>query len=107
MYWLVMLDNLSVAGFMILFVSFTATCVLFIGHTVEGWPKWPIIAASCAMLVSMSIITFLPSTKQMAAILIIPKIANSEKVQQTGNHLYDLAVEWMEELQINNIKKGR
>jgi hypothetical protein len=34
----------------------------------------------------------------MAAILIIPKIANSEKVEKIGNGLYDLAVEWMNEL---------
>jgi hypothetical protein len=34
----------------------------------------------------------------MAAILIIPRVANSEKVQTVGNHLYDLACEWMEEL---------
>ena len=41
---------------------------------------------------------FVPSTKQMAAIIVVPKIANSEKVQTVGNKLYDLAVEWMNEL---------
>ena len=39
-----------------------------------------------------------PTTKQMAAVLVVPKIANSEKVQVAGNKLYDLAVEWMDEL---------
>lgn len=39
-----------------------------------------------------------PSTKQMAAIVVVPKLANSEKVQTVGNKLYDLAVEWMDEL---------
>jgi len=49
-----------------------------------------------------------PTTREMAAILIIPRIANSEKVQQAGNKLYDLAVEWMDELKPskNNNKKG-
>lgn len=47
-----------------------------------------------------------PTTKEMAAILIIPRIANSEKVQTVGNHLYDLAVEWMEELRPANKKNG-
>lgn len=28
----------------------------------------------------------------------VPKIANNEKVQAAGNKLYDLAVEWMDEL---------
>ena len=43
-------------------------------------------------------VAFVPSTKQMAAIIVVPKIANSEKVQTVGNQLYDLAVEWMNEL---------
>lgn len=47
-----------------------------------------------------------PTTREMAAILIVPRIANSEKVQTVGNHLYDLAVEWMEELRPANKKNG-
>lgn len=47
-----------------------------------------------------------PTTREMAAILIVPRIANSEKVQTVGNHLYDLAVEWMEELRPAKNKKG-
>ena len=39
-----------------------------------------------------------PTIRETAAILIVPRIANSEKVQTVGNQLYDLAVEWMEEL---------
>ena len=41
---------------------------------------------------------FVPTTRQMAAIVMVPKIANNEKVQAAGNKLYDLAVEWMDEL---------
>lgn len=54
------------------------------------------------------ILVMIPTTKQMATILIVPRIANSEKVQQAGNKLYDLAVEWMDELKPNknNNKKG-
>jgi hypothetical protein len=48
----------------------------------------------------------LPTTKEMAAILIIPRVANSEKVQTVGNHLYDLACEWMEELRPAKGKEG-
>ena len=46
----------------------------------------------------MSVGTFVPSTKQMAAILVVPKIANSEKLQTSGNKLYELAVDWIDEL---------
>jgi hypothetical protein len=48
----------------------------------------------------------LPTTREMAAILVVPRIANSEKVQTVGNHLYDLAVEWMEELRPAKDSKG-
>lgn len=50
------------------------------------------------MAASLLLLIFIPSTKQMAAIIVVPKIVNSEKVQTIGNKIYDLAVEWMEEL---------
>ena len=53
------------------------------------------------LVMSLLMLIFLPTTKEMAAILIVPRIANSEKVQQVGNKLYDLAVEWMDELKPN------
>jgi hypothetical protein len=56
------------------------------------------------MAASILVLAFTPSTKQMAAIMIVPKIANNEKVQTIGNKVYDLAVEWMDELK--PAKKG-
>lgn len=41
---------------------------------------------------------FIPSTKEMCAILIVPAIANNEKAQNLGNEIYDLAVEWLKEI---------
>ena len=46
-------------------------------------------------------ISFVPSTKQMAAIIIIPKIANSEIVAEMGDatkELIGLARDWMRTL---------
>jgi NADH:ubiquinone oxidoreductase subunit 6 (subunit J) len=48
----------------------------------------------------------LPTTREMAAIIIVPRIANSEKVQTVGNQLYDLAVAWMKELRPAKNKEG-
>lgn len=42
--------------------------------------------------------SFIPTTREAAAIVMVPAIANSEKVQTVGNRLYELAVEWMDEL---------
>ena len=47
---------------------------------------------------------FLPSSKTLAAMYVIPAIANNEKIRDVGNQLYDLAVEWMNELRPG--KKG-
>jgi hypothetical protein len=101
MYWLVMLDN--IVG---VFIAILVLCALFF---ILGIPmlsaldkediffpitkKLLVIAA-----VSLLALAFIPSTKQMAAIMIVPRLANSEKVQTIGNKVYDLAVEWMEEL---------
>ncbi len=41
---------------------------------------------------------FVPTTRDAAAMAVIPALANSEKVQTVGNAVYDLAVEWLEEL---------
>jgi hypothetical protein len=62
--------------------------------------KTGIISAGVAIALGI-ISDMIPSSKQMAAIMIVPKIANSEKVQTIGNKMYDLAVEWMEELKPN------
>lgn len=41
---------------------------------------------------------FVPTTRDAAAMAVLPALANSEKVQTVGNAVYDLAVEWLEEL---------
>jgi len=39
-----------------------------------------------------------PTTKEMAAIIVVPKIANSETAAELGEGVKTLAVEWLEEL---------
>lgn len=107
MYWLVMLDN--IIGF---FIAILLLCAVFF---VLGFPMLDAldkedlffsITKKLLVIVAVSFLalTFVPSTKQMAAIMIVPKIVNSEKVQTIGNKVYDLAVEWMEELKPNKKK---
>lgn len=64
------------------------------GRRLHGYAT-KLIVMSCAFVLTTVLI---PTTKEMAAILIVPKVANSEKVQEIGGRLYDLATEWMEEL---------
>lgn len=64
--------------------------------------SWRCAVFSCVML-TMAVIcsvleTFVPTTREMAAIIMVPAIASNEKVQTVGNKIYDLAVEWLDEL---------
>lgn len=108
MYWILMLENIR-GGL----VAILVMCGLFItlGMPMLGaiekeklflpiTKKFLVVAAA-----SLLGLTFIPSTKQMAAIMIVPRLANSEKVQIIGNRAYDLAVEWMKELKTNK-KEG-
>ena len=109
MYWLVMLDNIINC----LIVIF-AMCAMFfvfgipmLGALEKEELFLPLAKKALVVMVALVLsLTFIPTTKQMAAIMIVPKIANSEKVQTIGNKVYDLAVEWMEELKPDN-KKAR
>ncbi len=58
-----------------------------------AWTCVPMVFWIVATQIAVALV---PSTNQMAAIVIVPKIANSEKVQTVGNTIYDLALEWME-----------
>ena len=49
-------------------------------------------------LVSAALNVTIPTCKEVAAMTIIPKIARGEKIQECGQHIYQLAREWMEEL---------
>lgn len=45
-----------------------------------------------------------PTTKEMAAIIVIPKVANSESVQGLGEGVVELAKAWMQELKPDKVK---
>jgi hypothetical protein len=98
MYWLVMLDKFIYTGWFLL-IFFGVATLFAIGMLADDLvKKWCPITTAALSFVGLAIVTFTPNIKQMAAIMIVPKIANSEKVQTIGNKVYDLAVEWMNEL---------
>lgn len=98
MYWLVTLDSIVHVSLALVIVSALATfAALGFVADVRRCFWLPMIPIGMFFL-SVIALTFVPTTKQAAAIIIVPKLANSEKVQTVGNHLYELAVEWMEEL---------
>ena len=110
MYWLVKLDDIQglIVGLIVLAGAAFFTGIVFRKDAgiYDGEKRCQMLTKSrkilkwsVVMFLSATVaLTLLPSTKQMAAMMIVPKIANSEKVQTIGNKVYDLAVEWMEEL---------
>ena len=46
---------------------------------------------------------FIPTTKEMAAIYVVPKIANNENLHDIGNEMVVLAKEWLKELHPKNV----
>lgn len=50
-----------------------------------------------ALIISTCGAILTPSTKEMAAIIMVPKIVNSTAVQKDVPELYSLGVEWLKE----------
>jgi len=98
MYWIVMLDNIIDGVVAVMVIAGACSLALTLAVVIEELPKWFPIPFICVFIASILLRMFTPSTKQMAAILIVPRVVSNEKVQTVGNKLYDLAVEWMDEL---------
>ena len=105
LYWLTRLDHIK--GEVFLFVGVLTLVAAVIALLAYDDTKAIIFkrvrniafAIGCVALpIGIATKIFLPTTQEMAAILVIPQIANSEKVQEVGGKIYDLAVEWMDAL---------
>lgn len=114
-YWLTRLDNILVAlGLFAIGAAIVAAGIGLIGLMElvnDGRCATLILRKSarlfCAVIISVIVMAFIPSTKEVAAIIVLPKIVNNEKVQDAGNKLFDLAVEWLEDLKREKNKEGK
>lgn len=65
--------------------------------------RWPI-----SVLILSSLATaVVPTTKDVAAMIVIPRIANSQTVQELGENVVGLAKAWYEELKPGNKDGGK
>lgn len=102
MYFLVKLNTIVVVALAITVISgfFLVVSLAYMADTDDRDPeltdvvKWLMVT----FLTALAMVILVPTTKQMAAIIVVPKIVNSERVQGAGEKLYDLAAEWMDEL---------
>ena len=121
MYWITMLNSICATLFTLIVLLGMTMLGLLIGGcslrsdystTEHGYSTGKRLHKAVLLLVPPFLflvfaLALVPTTRQMAAILIVPRIANSEKVQQAGNKLYDLAIEWMNELKLNKKQNSK
>ena len=103
-YWITRLDPLNRVGGVMAGLGIILGLFLFaplcddIGEEaiakVKRAQKWLLTIG----IIGILICTFVPTKKEAAAIIVIPRIANSEMVEQIGDGVKTLAVEWLEEL---------
>ncbi len=81
-----------------LFIFFGCICAISCLFLIDFASKK--VAAIVVIVGALMIIigSFIPSTKQMAAIMVLPKIINNEKVQGIPDKILDLGIEWLDEL---------
>jgi hypothetical protein len=128
-YWLVKLDDirsmLNGEGLLLLVVLITlASMVMWVFHLGNNSSEdsfsraivksimWPRRVLTMVSIFAILVITLgqalIPSTKQMAVIIVVPKIVNSaianEELKKLPGKLIELSGEWMEELRPQNVK---
>ena len=90
LYWLLKLDTFrKMFGIIIMISGFVPFLVAMITEewgSVKTSLKYAVPIAGISMLLAF----FLPSTKQMAVIMVLPPIINSEKVQSIPPKLLDI-----------------
>jgi hypothetical protein len=106
MYWITRLDYLQplfgISGGVVVVFS----VLVVVPCWAEGATRFirPLLITLAIGLSSIIIACLIPSTKEAAAIIIIPKIVNNEKVQQIPSKLMDLANEWLDALKPKDSK---
>ena len=108
MYWLTRCDSIVTASAILAVafgILFALTLILII--IVQDESKSVFVICPLAFVIGMifaATCVFVPSTREMAAIYVVPKIANSQTVKDLGEGVVTLASEWLEELR--PAKKG-
>ncbi len=99
MYWLLMLDNISV-GFWTATVTFLICTIIKMVVNCADSEFYEHIKLTFVMLAATGFFWIFamltPTTKQMAAIIVVPQIVNNEDVQKLPANLVELANEWVE-----------
>jgi len=108
MYLLISLDGLCniLSTLTVIFGILTLISSIICFETFEKKNIKYIIISFCFFLFFVSVANLIPSTKQMCAILIVPKIVNNEKIQNITNDSLNILEEKTKEW-LNNLAKEK
>ena len=101
-YWITRLDSVRWIPALIALPILIKGCFVWL----SGEYPWSNLLRSTAywfafMLFAISVM-FIPTTKEMCAILIIPQVAKNEDMKEIPSEITNLAREWIEELKPKN-----
>ena len=112
-YWITRLDNLSttfaltaaLCGFVVFF-GLMYSVIELEDEERRGWLRKIFgVAIFGALMVIGGVLT--PSTKEMCAIIVLPRVVNNQDVQVLGADLPKLARAWLEELMPKTTDKAK
>lgn len=115
-YWITRLDAICCACEATAILLGSATAIMLVFGIVARCNEDETVAVPIFRIVRITIPVvvvaillrvFTPTKKELAAIIVIPKIANSETVEQIGDGVKTLAVEWLEELRPKSKKEQK
>ena len=110
LYWITRLDGiknlvLGTTGFTVFLLLVGALAIFGYCGWKEKWTRKSIagivglvLAAFASGSVGKAVETLVPTTKEMATIVVLPRIANSETVQEIGEDVKNLVKEWILQL---------
>lgn len=111
MYWLTRLDAIEALGLIMTVLGLLVTvittmiyacCFNALEVDVRRVMRNILRVSAPALAIGIAIDVFVPNTKDMAAILVVPRIANSESLTGIADGIKTLATEWLEELRPGN-----
>ena len=110
MYWLLMLDNIKdLMGIIVFIFAFVCIIGAVFWFMAEATPndddseiyiraaQTPLCLAWAIWILAILSLVFLPTTRQMAAIIVVPKIINNKDVQKIPENILKLANGWIDE----------
>ena len=108
LYWILKLDSFLIASWIILLISSFILTTVVVSACAENITlnKKAVSIMSFFIIISGVFITFVPSTKQMCTLLVIPPIINNEDVQKLHRKILELSTERLYDLKNNNAKSN-